>query len=425
VSDAEQEPSADAASRSAGSLADRLKAEVAALDNELREIEMLVAQARTEAERHETKRTQLVEKIDQGANLPPADLATLNGQLLTLTRRASVMEAQVEVLEGKRKTLSRFRERLAQLGVEYGAQMPGMGGGPSQAAAGRDGGAGEGQGRAAGAAVADANGGGGSPMSRIVLNAQEDLRREIARSMHDGPAQSLTNIVLQAQIVERLMARDPDAARSEVRLLMSMVQQTLEATKTFIFDVRPMVLDDLGLVPTLRRAARDRGRRAGVAVEFDSIGQDRRLAMDLESSLFRILDEALGAYLGAQPDRVALRLDWSDELVEARLTATREPTAAMSHADREVSEATQAVDAATKDLPPALEMMLEDRRERAEGAAVAAREAAIVALPSAAWREIQQRAATTGVSAELGEGGGELRLRADITEPEDATTEPV
>src|SRR5204863_1481617 len=83
-------------------------------------------------------------------------------------------------------------------------------------------------------------------VSRLVLTAQEDLRREIARQMHDGPAQSLTNIVLQAQIVERLMAGDPDRARNEVKLLIGMVQQTLEATKSFIFDVRPMVLDDLG-----------------------------------------------------------------------------------------------------------------------------------------------------------------------------------
>ena len=110
-------------------------------------------------------------------------------------------------------------------------------------------------------------------MSRLLLGTQEDLRREIARAMHDGPAQSLTNIVLQAQIVERLVESDPARAGSEVRQLVAMVQQTLEATKTFIFDVRPMVLDDLGLVPTLRRAARERGRRAGVPVEFDSMGE--------------------------------------------------------------------------------------------------------------------------------------------------------
>ena len=92
----------------------------------------------------------------------------------------------------------------------------------------------------------DASGGVPPAVSRLVLDAQEDLRREIARAMHDGPAQSLTNIVLQAQIVERLVDQDPASASAEVHQLVAMVQQTLEATKTFIFDVRPMVLDDLG-----------------------------------------------------------------------------------------------------------------------------------------------------------------------------------
>jgi len=410
VSDADKEPAADA-TETAGRLADALTADITALDKELREIEMLVAQARTEAERHETRRVQVIEKLDQ-TNLPAADLATLNTQLVTLTRRASVMESQVEVLEGKRRVLTRFRERLAELGAQFGDMTADAGGsGAFGLAAGEGGNGGPG---GAGGGLVDA---GASPMSRIVLNAQEDLRREIARSMHDGPAQSLTNIVLQAQIVERLMSSDPEAARGEVRLLKSMVQQTLEATKTFIFDVRPMVLDDLGLVPTLRRAARERGRRAGLAVEFESMGQDRRLAMDLESSLFRILDEALAAYLAAAPDRVAIRLDWSEDVVEARISASRDTTAAMTNADQEVVNASSAVDSVSKDLPPALEAMLADRRERAQGAAAAAREAAIVALPETSWREIQQRAATTGIHAELGAGGGDLRLRAEIAEP--------
>ncbi len=149
------------------------------------------------------------------------------------------------------------------------------------------------------------------------------MRREIARAMHDGPAQSLTNIVLQAQIVERLMKSDPARAAGEVTLLVGMVQQTLEATKTFIFDVRPMVLDDLGLVPTLRRAARDRGRRTGVAIEFESMGQDRRLPMDLESGLFRILDGALAGYLEARAERIAFRMDWSADQLDVAMAATR------------------------------------------------------------------------------------------------------
>ena len=393
-------------SGAAGDLASRLLKEISSIDNELTEIDMLVNQAQSEATRHEQRRVQTTEKLGSGVNMPAGDIAALNTQLVALTRRAAVMEAQVEVLEGKRKTLVRFRDSLMALAETFGGVMP---------VAGADPGGAVGLARLTeGGAVAAGGAGAGSPNSRIVLNAQEDLRREIARAMHDGPAQSLTNIVLQAQILDRLLGRDPEGARAELRLLISMVQQTLDATKSFIFDVRPMVLDDLGLVPTLRRAARERGRRAGVSVEFDSVGQDRRIDVDLESSLFRIIDEALSGYLGGRPDRLAVRLDWSEDLVEARITADRDPTRQMAAADLEVAAAAQAVQVSDKDLPPALESMMADRRERAEARSVAAREAAIVALPESTWREIQQRATTTGILAELSDGGGSLLVRVDI-----------
>jgi two-component system, NarL family, sensor histidine kinase DegS len=402
VSPAKRELADDATAESVGVLSTRLESELRGLDAELAEIEMLVAQARTEAGRHEQKRVQATEKLTGGAHMPAEDVAALNAQLVTLTRRASVMEAQVDVLEGKHKTLSRFRDLLSELASTFGGLEASAETGVRRLGAG-DGGE-----------VGDADAGSTAPMSRIVLNAQEDLRREIARAMHDGPAQSLTNIVLQAQIVERLLGRDPEDARTELRLLKSMVQQTLDATKTFIFDVRPMVLDDLGLVPTLRRAARERGRRAGLTVEFETQGADHRIDVALESSLFRIIDEALAAYLSSQPDAVSIRLDWSDGVIEAFVAARRDPTSAMAAAEQQVVEANEAAAAAGKDLPPALESMLADRQSQAEAAATAAREAAVVALPQAVWREIRQRAASTGVQVDLRDAGGTLHLRVEI-----------
>ncbi len=150
------------------------------------------------------------------------------------------------------------------------------------------------------------------------------------------------------------------------------------------------------------------------------MGTDRRLPMELESGLFRILDEALGGYLGAAPDRVSLRLDWTDERVEGRVSASRDRTSAVEAAEREAA-AQASGRRASKDLPPALAAMIEDRREQAEAAAETARNAAIVALPATAWREIQQRAATVGIAAELMAGGAELRIGVDLppTSPPD------
>ncbi len=394
-------------------LAGRMADESGQLDKELAEVDLLIAQARTEAARHETRRAVAADKLTAAVAASTAagtaDPATndLNTQLVLLTKRAALMESQVDVLEGKRRALGRYRDALGQ----YAGALEGFGDVPIPAgpATGKASGT-----RAAAGAAGSAGSGdtSGVPpaVSRLLLSAQEDLRREIARAMHDGPAQSLTNIALQAQIVERLVATDHAKAAAEAQQLVAMVQQTLEATKSFIFDVRPMVLDDLGLVPTLRRAARERGRRAGIPVEFDSMGPDRRLPMDLESGLFRILDEAMAAYLGARADRISVGLDWSVQ-IEARVAASR--TVVEAHSDPGLDAASTA----DKDLPPALAAMMEDRRADAREAVEAARREAVVVLPPSTWHEIQLRAATLGMVAELSADGSELRLVMDAPPP--------
>jgi two-component system, NarL family, sensor histidine kinase DegS len=376
-------------------LSGQMADELAQLEKELGEVDLLIEQAKTEAARHETRRVAAAEKLSAAAAAATlagttVDAATdLNAQLVLLTKRAALMESQVDVLEGKRRALNRFREALAG----YTEALSAFGDVPLAQ-------------RSAKVPKAIADPSGIPPaVSRLLLGAQEDLRREIARAMHDGPAQSLTNIVLQAQIVERLVTTDPAGAGGEVHQLVAMVQQTLEATKSFIFDVRPMVLDDLGLVPTLRRAARERGRRAGVPIEFDSMGTDRRLPMDLESGLFRILDEAMAAYLDARADRVSVRLDWTNE-VEARVSASR--------ATAEVQPDPTPDESSDANLPPALAAMMADRRADARDAVEAARREAIVVLPPSTWREIQSRAATLGIGAELSADGAELRLAVEL-----------
>jgi len=379
-----------AAASDPGDFADRIATELATLDSELVEIDLLIQQARSEADRHEMKRSQTADRVGTlrgTATINPTDLADATSQLVQLTRRAVMMESQVDVLQGKQKALGRYRDALER----YGGQMRGLASSGGWAAPG-------GQSTSGGAGD---DGDMPAAVSRLVLTAQEDLRRDIARAMHDGPAQSLTNIVLQAQIVDRLVERDPVLARSEVKALIAMVQTTLEATKAFIFDVRPMVLDDLGLVPTIRRTARERGRRAQIAVDFDSLGTERRLAMELESGLFRMIDQALAGFLSTTPRRVVIRLDWGDQ-VEARIAAHGEAPAARP-------EAGPPADAST---PAALAQMIDDRRTATATGEAEATSSHV--LPVKAWREIVQRATTLGIVAELLAEGTEVRLVASV-----------
>jgi two-component system sensor histidine kinase DegS len=372
-------------------IAERARREVELLTREIGEIELLVQQARTEATRHETKRSQTVDKLKMAPGYnPEGEEAEQIESLMALTRRSAIMEAQVDILEGKLKILSRFRESLRRYGSEM--DRASMGGAMPQHTADK----------------LDTNTPLPPAVSRLVLAAQEDLRREIARAMHDGPAQSLTNIVLQAQIVERLLDRDPAQAKSEIGELVSMVQHTLDATKTFIFDVRPMVLDDLGLVPTLRRVARDRGRRSQVPIEFESYGADRRLPMDVESALFRIIDETVTGYLAGRPDLISIKLEWSDQQTEARISARRDAEDAVEPAPIEEPPAPSGKRGKNEEIPEALKIMIDEQRAGAAAARVASKLA--LALPASTWREVQQRAETIGVTATLSEDGREVVL---------------
>ncbi len=399
-------------------LAARLTAEAAAVEREIDEIDLLVTQAKTEAARHETRRTAAADKLASaaeqlaaaaGGSASSKNLADLANQLVNIARKAALMEAQIDLLEGKQRSIGRLHDLIKA----HAAEVSEMAGVEPSGAAGSSG-TGPDHGGSKGGGTAGNLDGLGSvandetmppAVRRLVLSAQEDLRREIARQLHDGPAQSLTNIVLQAQIVDRLLSRNPEAAAAEVEDLIAMVQRTLDATKTFIFDIRPMVLDDLGLVPTLRRASRDRGARAKVKVEFESIGVDRRLPMELESGLFRIVDEALAAHIAGKPETLTLKLDWTDKL-EIELTAGRTPPAVTG----------AALPPEGADLPPALAAMVEERRTAQRAAVEEARLAALARLPERLWREVSGRAETLGIQAELLDEGSRLRLVVKLPE---------
>ncbi len=134
---------------------------------------------------------------------------------------------------------------------------------------------------------------GASVNSRELFQIVEDERMRIARDMHDGPAQLLANLVLKAEIVERVVDLDRDTAMTELADFKATVRVALEETRKLIFDLRPMTLDDLGLVPTLRKFCVDFEQRSGMRARLNIVGAERRLPGDLEASLFRIVQEAM------------------------------------------------------------------------------------------------------------------------------------
>ena len=225
---------------------------------------------------------------------------------MALTKRSAIMEAQVDILEGKLKILSRFRESLRRYSAEL--DRASMGGAMPQHTPDK----------------LDTSTPLPPAVSRLVLAAQEDMRREIARAMHDGPAQSLTNIVLQAQIVERLLDRDPSPGKGRDRA----TDRHGPAHAGRDQDVhlrRPADGPGRSRARAHAAARRPRSRPAFAGpIEFESYGTDRRLPMDVESALFRIIDETVTGFLSCHPDLISIRFEWSADKTEARIAARRE-----------------------------------------------------------------------------------------------------
>jgi len=149
-----------------------------------------------------------------------------------------------------------------------------------------------------------------------IIRAQEEERKRVAREIHDGPAQSMANIVMRAEFCLKLLEMNPGMVKGELVSLQQLVRQSLQDVRKIIFDLRPMVLDDLGLVPALKRYLEDYRKQYNLHVEFVFLGQERRFDTSLEVAAFRIIQEALtNIRKHAKASQILIKL----ELISTRL----------------------------------------------------------------------------------------------------------
>ena len=164
---------------------------------------------------------------------------------------------------------------------------------------------------------------GAMPASRTelveqLIRAQEEERRKISRQIHDGPAQSLSNFILQTEIALRLFDSDQEKAREELSSLKAAAATTFASVRDYIFDLRPMMLDDLGLVPTVRRYTEAFKDKTGLNLTLMVTSPERRLESHLEVLLFRAVQELLGNVREyAQATQVKVTIDMDEAQVRA------------------------------------------------------------------------------------------------------------
>lgn len=131
-----------------------------------------------------------------------------------------------------------------------------------------------------------------------VIAAQEAERARVARDLHDQIGQSLTSVLLgQRLVIDSLSGEDPDLsdARAHADEVRALVADALGEVRQIAFELRPTVLDDVGLVAALRRLAADLADRHGVqvGVALDGLHDDSRFAPELETVVYRVVQEAL------------------------------------------------------------------------------------------------------------------------------------
>ncbi|RDE36301.1 histidine kinase [Parageobacillus thermoglucosidasius] len=128
-----------------------------------------------------------------------------------------------------------------------------------------------------------------------IIEAQEEERKRLSREIHDGPAQTLAHVIIRSDLMEKVLKdRGIEAAISEIRDFKKMVRSALYEVRRIIYDLRPMALDDLGLVPTLRKYLQTvEDYSKGIDISFVHIGKEMRLPPRLEVAVFRLVQEAV------------------------------------------------------------------------------------------------------------------------------------
>lgn len=142
-----------------------------------------------------------------------------------------------------------------------------------------------------------------------IIRAEEDVRKELSRDLHDGPAQAAAAIAMNVEYIKRLLAEDPKAALEELDALEQLARKTAWDIRTMLFELRPIILETKGLVPTLEQYVQRFSASEGFKVHLDTGGFDKRLDPKAEHTIFIIMQEAVNnARKHAKAENVWLRL---------------------------------------------------------------------------------------------------------------------
>lgn len=154
-------------------------------------------------------------------------------------------------------------------------------------------------------------------MARVMLKGMEEERKRLARELHDETCQSLTSVIVNLEAVCQQLPEDSPTAQ-RLKMTQEVARATLDDTRRFMFDLRPSVLDDLGLIPAIRWYISQRVLPVGIQADFQSSGLEERLAEEQETALFRIVQESItNAVKHGRARRIQVSLSRTGDRVKA------------------------------------------------------------------------------------------------------------
>lgn len=270
--------------------------DVEQMRKELEEVDLMIEQSQLEVEKLVQRNSSITSHLQQIQSnfdtMPRPDIRATYDAALEAQQRLFVMRGQLEKLQSDKLHLERtidLQERILEL-VSDG--MP----------------AGFQSGSRVNAATAE--------KLEMVIQAQEAERQRLSQQMHDGPAQALSNFILQTEIAMRLFDLNQEKAREELSNLKLAATSTFQKVRDFIVELRPMMLDDLGLVPTIRRYVDSLSEQSEMDIRLNVMGSEQRFESYIEVMVFRALQELIAnATHHSQASQVKILLDISGSAI--------------------------------------------------------------------------------------------------------------
>jgi two-component system sensor histidine kinase DegS len=270
-----------------------IQSELDETNRALKEITLMLEQSRVEVGKLTSRNTAVTAHLQQIQGqiekIPSEEVRSIYDNVMDAQQRLFVMRGQLVKLQGDQAHLERYMGMLERL--KNAVSAGGVDGGKNDR--------------------------GGISSVEMLVNVQEAERQRLSRQMHDGPAQALSNFILQTEIAMRLFDVDATQARNELGDLKVAAMSTFQKVRNFIFELRPMMLDDLGLAPTFTKYAEMFKEQAGIEVSVTITGSERRMEPYIEVMVFRAMQELLSnAVHQNQANLVKIQLDMGDILVK-------------------------------------------------------------------------------------------------------------